>query len=393
MGNAAGKFFPRPFRLGCWILLGFGLVLITPVFLFWYPVLRAEWKMRRPAVYKPVAETLARYCQSDPALFPSTLDEPWLPKEAALVNSGWGGVSPDRAGIQFGGGFYHFGYKLERDPAASKPGANAWNMYAQGEGKPDMLLYSFTLAPSEKVNADELLARATAGYDAWLAKNPDDDNRMQESVEAFLRAGKIDGARQRCRDLAARMPAYYWVVLVNALLDVDEKSFAEGEKRIGDWAKKNPNFFGYLDLAYFHHLAGEPADAEAAIMEAVKYDANLAWGHGTNSDSRGYTAGYLALQSGRPGAAVAMADHMAAVTINGSYAKGAFRALKDAALKAEAGRPETLALDSHVGLYDPFARLDSAKLFNRRIAAAAVAIKAHNEQRYGSPTSSTTPHQ
>lgn len=74
-----------------------------------------EAKLQKPAIYEPVARTLAVYSQSDQSLFPKILSYAWVPGEASHLGHPWCEVTTNSAFVEFGGGFYHFGYKLALD--------------------------------------------------------------------------------------------------------------------------------------------------------------------------------------------------------------------------------------------------------------------------------------
>src|SRR5687768_12083223 len=78
-----------------------------------------ESRLRKPEIYQPVALRLATYCQSDRTLFPQYLSHAWLPAELAQVGHGRTTISTNHARVEMGGGFHHFGYRLELDGGAS----------------------------------------------------------------------------------------------------------------------------------------------------------------------------------------------------------------------------------------------------------------------------------
>ena len=54
-------------------------------------------------------------------------------------------VSTNAAFVEMGGGFYHFGYRLNFDEAASNPNTNVWQLYLYREGS-DKNTHLLTLA-------------------------------------------------------------------------------------------------------------------------------------------------------------------------------------------------------------------------------------------------------
>src|ERR1700678_2955520 len=69
-----------------------------------------------PTAFTPTAERLAKYCQSDRALFPRKLTYAWLPEEVSRGSYRFACTfDSDAAKVEFDGRFFDFGYELERD--------------------------------------------------------------------------------------------------------------------------------------------------------------------------------------------------------------------------------------------------------------------------------------
>jgi hypothetical protein len=281
-------------------------------------------------------------------------------------------VSRDGASLEFGGGFYHYGYSLARDAQRSRPGVTVWHLFRNAEGSEDQHLLTLETPAGERVTAAALAQRVGRGYDRQIvAAGSDEDARErlhQAKIQLFLRLHRVPDARRACAGMLAAMPDNWWARLVTALLTAEQHSPAEAERAYRAWVLGKPDFFRYLDLAYYHQLRGEPRKAALAVSAASRHDPNLEWGHGGNAEYRGYTAAMYSFQSGEFGAARALCDRLLPVTINGDFAKPALRALRAAAERGVNGeKPGALAWSEEIPLFDPFERVDIDRLLGRRL--------------------------
>jgi hypothetical protein len=363
--------------IGCVVLTGFLAVLVlNPVscalvgmFMGMGHILKSESALRKPRVYEPVGRTLALYCQSDPSLFPQYMGYAWLPEALNAVGHGRLSVREDRAHVEMGGGFHHFGYRLVQDPGTTSPATNAWHLYMYSEGSKDRHLKTFYLDAEHRLSPEDLLKSVVAGYDKQILCSPEDEEAHRGKIQVFLRFDRVTEAREACRSMLKAMPDAWWPVLVNALLLVDKNSLQEAEEIITRWVDRDRNYFRYMDLAYFFQLTGSPGKSAAAMRRSTEYDANTMWGHGGNSEYRGYTAAMYAYQSGEYETVVRLCDHLLEVTINGDYAKRGLRELKDAAVKARQ-RPDNapkVKWADGINPFDPFENLDIEKLLQRAV--------------------------
>jgi tetratricopeptide (TPR) repeat protein len=330
----------------CSILIGIlTLVAISPfgcailsVFVGMGGIRAMEARLQKPEMYEPVASNLALYCQSDQKLFPGYIGYSWFPPEIRKFGHGWGSITTNSAHIEFGGGFYHYGYRLELDPGASTGGTNVWQFFLYGEGSGDKHLTTLAVPATNTLPRDSLLKKVVAGYDERLLTSPKDAAAHQGKIQLLLRFNEIAKARAACKDMLSTMPDDWWAQLVNALVLAEEKSSEQAVQALQTWVQKNPNFFSCLDLAYYHQLRNEPTKAAQAMIKATEYDANTTWGHGGNSEFRGYTAAMYAFENGEYDAVLKLCDKLAKVTINGNYAKTGLQNLRSAAERGKRGR-------------------------------------------------------
>lgn len=339
------------------------VVIFVNVFLGMRQVHRIEAKLQEPSVFQPVARTLAVYCQSDFS-YADHADISWLAKElgAMAESTMYLRIEPDAGWVGMGGGFHHYGYRLNRDLAASKGEVNTWVMSFESEDSPDKVLETFTLPKSQKLTTEEFVQRIVEGHEILIQRAPKNEMLRREFIQTWLQFDRVPEARQECAGILKALPDEWWTVLTNALLLANTQSFEEGEKLIKSWAGRQENFFHYLDLAYFYHLTSHPREAAAALMKATEFDANTAWGEDGNAEYRGYTAAMYAFRAGDYQAAAKLCDHLLKVTINGKFAKVGLEALKSASEAGLGGKASAVTWDRDIRVFDPFEKVDIAKL-------------------------------
>ncbi len=109
---------------------GIGLLVVGAGAFLFYGIYRSTSKLDdvalSPANYEPAAMELARLCQSDPKLFNTDsigfldqFDPVWAPPAIAKLHPEDIDVTPDRATVTWGGGFYHCGWQLTRDKTSN----------------------------------------------------------------------------------------------------------------------------------------------------------------------------------------------------------------------------------------------------------------------------------
>ena len=152
-----------------WIAIGIVVFVLGAVLLRFIPciisqiiIIYEEAAVTDPAVCEAAAKPLARLCQSDPFFFH---DEPvfapaWLPPAICKLRPSWAKIKPEGATVEFGGGFYHYGYALSRDTAADTPTQNGWKLELYHEDSTDRLLKAFVLEKSDHLEIREFIDQA-----------------------------------------------------------------------------------------------------------------------------------------------------------------------------------------------------------------------------------------
>ena len=108
-------------------------------------------ELQKPAVFTPAALTLARMCLAGYTNGYHHFTN-IVPRSTNGFGDCWGGVSSNRASMEFGGGPWHFGYDLTLDETNSRKGTNYWILTMYSEGEPTRTLLEFPLSASETDN-------------------------------------------------------------------------------------------------------------------------------------------------------------------------------------------------------------------------------------------------
>ena len=236
-------------KIKLWILLGLGLVLLAvlifnPFSLILFSVLVGshqikitEGKLQKPEIYRPVAERLAIYCQSDQSLFPQILSYAWLPSEISSLGQPWCEVTTNGASVEFGGGFYHFGYGLELNQAASDTRTNVWNLFLVREESPDKPLMSLWLATTQHVTSGDLEKLVSASFDQ-LIKDGQPEGYVGK-VMLQLRFGQTAQAAATCEDWMKARPDSWKARLTYAHIRCRLGEIEPADTQFSKWVHAN----------------------------------------------------------------------------------------------------------------------------------------------------------
>jgi len=276
-----------------WILLGLvilAVLIFNPISLIILSVVVArvhitmiEAKLQKPAVYEPVARTLATYCQSDQSLFPKILSYAWLPGEISHLGHPWCEVTTNSAFVELGGGFYHFGYKLELDEVASTPakdvfqllgqngtastlGTNVWHLFLAREGSQDKPLMTLRLAATEHMTAADLEKLVGASFDQSIKEG---SGGYRSKVLLQLRFGQMAQAAATCVDWMKAKPdswlARFTYAHVRCRLGETEPAATE----FNEWVDTHKSFGNCIYLALFNYREGRTNQAVQAVQLAL----------------------------------------------------------------------------------------------------------------------------
>lgn len=105
-------------------------------------------ELQKAEVFTPAAFALAKMCQAgminEYAYFTNL-----VPRLQDGLGDCWGSISSNRANMEFGGGFWHFGYILTLDEDNSNRRTNYWILMKYAEGESDRTILKFSLPISD----------------------------------------------------------------------------------------------------------------------------------------------------------------------------------------------------------------------------------------------------
>lgn len=121
-------------------------------------------QLAAPAIAKEVCRDLARLgmtYRAHPEWFAATsrsvpFPTPWTPASVRQFEPRYIDIRADLVIVEFGGGFFHFGYGLSPAEPADANGAITWILSLDEEGSPSRELCRVTLTPADALKRDEL---------------------------------------------------------------------------------------------------------------------------------------------------------------------------------------------------------------------------------------------
>lgn len=343
-----------------WFFTPFGMFIAISIQMT--KIHRQEQKMQRPEFYVPLATNLALYCQSvDELQLTNTIGASRLPQPLPRLGSPWGMFYTNYAHIEFGGGSYHYGYRIKLDEEASNSRRNVWELYFHRDNPPDKLLHRVAITPTARVPLGMFVSNSIAEYDRRLAKEPTDLHLHRAKI-AFLLEHSRPQVRPACIEAVQALPNHWWPRMTLALVDSGKGKFAEASNDFRSFTEAHPGFSRYLYLAYFYQLTGKPHESAQAIEKAITFPIKDLDDDENNSECRGYTMGVYAFRNREFAAVVKLCDALLPVKENGGYAKSALRTLKSAAEAALAGNnPEFSPSEDVIG-FNPYEKIDAQAL-------------------------------
>jgi tetratricopeptide (TPR) repeat protein len=274
-----------------------------------------EAKLQQPDIFEPVARRLATYCQSDQSLFPKILSYAWLPGKIQHLEEPWCEVTPKSARVEFGGGFYHYGYNLELDQAKSFPATNVWNLFLAREGQDDKLLTTLALAVTQQVTAADLQKLLGASFDQLIKDNQPDSYRGK--VMSQLRFGQTAQAAATCEDWMKAKPDSWLARLAYAHIRCRMGETEPAAAGFSEWVNANKNFSLCIYLALFNYREGRTNQAVEAVRLALDQPFVESPGTGGNKFYLGQNGALIAYAGGDSDLCVLLCDKMLADSENG----------------------------------------------------------------------------
>jgi hypothetical protein len=327
-------------------------------------VRRLEARMQQAELYLPIATNLALYCQSSESLqLEGTIGAARLPQPLPALGASWASFFTNYAHVEFGGGFYHYGYRVQREEA-SDPETNLWRLYLFREGTDQKLLHRFALAAATRLSGAAFVSNSIAEYDRRLAKSPE-DIRLHQAKISLLAQYSPEAVPVACLDAVKALPRHWWPRLTLALVDTGRGEPSEASHELVKFVESRPGYSRYLYLSYFYQLNGKPKAAAQAIEKAISFPILDLEEDETNSECRGYAAGVYLYQNQEYSTVIKLCDALFPIRENGGYAKAALQSLRSAAESAAAGSNVEFAPSEAILRFDPYEKIDIKVLLGK----------------------------
>lgn len=354
--------------LGALLLIGY--LLAGPIAMFlsisqsMKSVRRLEQRLQKPEIFIPAATNLALYYQNRLELrLTNEIESENLPPPLPLLASPWAMFENNSVQVEFGGGFYHFGYELRL--ASSRDKTNLWEMYLYREEQDQKLLYQFPLADFAGESVADFESNSLATIESRIQASPREYSLYKDKIEFFAEYRPSD-ARAACSDAIAKIPNYWWPHLTLALIDATGGRIIKAQQELSAYVSRNPSYSRYIYLAYFYQRTGKPKEVASAIEKAISFPIVDQDDDDKNSECRGYSLGVYAFESHEYSTVLKLCDSLLLVKENGDYAKSALSDLRSAAQAALAGRNPQFSPNSAIARFDPYEKI-SSNLFSSKL--------------------------
>jgi hypothetical protein len=356
--------------IAAFVLLMVGFCRIVPHILLG-EIRRKEGTLRSAPVAHAVGPELAllsQTCKAHPEWF---ANEPafapaWTPASVLRLEPTWVDVGPDGARVEFGGGFYHFGYLLKRESQATETDRTAaWVLYLYSEDSKDRALDRFTFGADEALTEEQFVDRTLAELDRRIASG--DDAHVAGADDAFasvqrckfaIKHHQVERLRRAIRD-TARQNADAWRDVLLAYL-IDSRSDPPGAaERLRQWAASKGDFSAWLLGAYAFDKAGEPDAAEEAVLRACTFPADDPPWLSYNARYRGLALCYRLYAAGKRGACEALCGSLLAYSGSQDYLANDFLLIQKTCRSEKTSTAPAWVPTFQSGfVFDPFAGID-----------------------------------
>jgi hypothetical protein len=279
-----------------------------------------EAKLQKPEFYRPTALTVATYCQSDQNLFPQILSYAWLPGEVSHLGEPWCEVSSNFAHVEFGGGFYHFGYSLKLDKAAFVSATNVWKLFLAREEQPDKLLMILPLASTQHMEAADLVNLLRGSFDQIIKNNQ--PGGYKGKVMAQLRFGLMRQAAITCENWIKAKPDSWLARFTYAHICCRLGEAEAADNQFKDWVNIHQSFGNDIYLALFDFRERRTNQAIEAVHLALGQPLVESPNEGANIFYLAYNGAMIAYVGGDFDLCISICDKMLP---NNSYNAKAFR--------------------------------------------------------------------
>ncbi len=358
--------------VSCLIALMLGLVLmqrkvpglsIFSLFRTLSSIKEIERKLQTPEIYRLAATNLARYCQSKQSLgFSEELKTPEMPIPLPQLGSCYGVFRSNSVHVGYGGGHYHFGYKLRLDEEGSTVSSNRWDLFFYNDNYKDGPLYSFDLPSAARVSVDEFLGSALQEYDLRLRQTPQ-DLELHRSKIALLLQHRPKQAGYAISNMVGALPDHGWPRLTLALAEAGAGRYKQGQSGMLVFVESKPSFSSYLYLAYFYKTLGLHGEAANAVERAVTFPITNLDSDPNNARVRGYPLGVYLFENGHYSAVIKICDALLLVK-DGDFQAPELSALRANAEVALSGGKASFKPATAGRLFDPYEEFPLQRLLN-----------------------------
>jgi hypothetical protein len=341
-----------------------GMIVFIPIQMA--KIHRVEKRMQTPEIYREVGTNLALYCQSAEDLnLTNTLGPSRLPQPLPQLGSPRGMFNTNFAHVEFGGGFYHYGYSIELDESASARATNVWELRFVSENRAsEKLLLRFAIPASARYSMPAFLKNSLAEYDVRIAKSPGEIALYKAKINLLSQYDRAQ-LRPACIATIKALPDHWWPRLTLALLDTGGGNFAAASSNLVTYVEAKPSYSRYIYLAYFYQLTDKPDDAAKAVEKAVTFPITDLADDETNSECRGYSAGVYLYEHRKYSSVIKLCDSLLPISINGNYAKSALDNLKASAQASLSGTASTFVRSEEVLGFDAYENFDIRSILSR----------------------------
>lgn len=336
-----------------------------------------EAELSSSAVAPLVAKELAILCETSRIHPDWFVDEPplapaWTPQIVLKYQPTWVEVSPDGARVEFGGGFYHFGYSLEPAPQDDPTAGAVWILSLYREESPSQEIARVTILPTDVLTRAEFIQRTFTEFERRIGvragtgiANDGENSPSVQRVRFALKHAQIDEVRAAIRETANSNPAAWHEVLLTFLLDrrVDPEN---ADRRLQQWASTRGGFSAWLLAAYAYDKAGDLDAAVRAVERACETPADDPEWLAYHARARGHPMCRRLYILGRFSIAEKLCDHLLRYKASGDHMADSLTAIRDACRAAAASSSPARIESFETGdsLVDPFTGIDVNALLN-----------------------------
>lgn len=328
---------PEKRRIPIWLIgvAALGLLLFAyPMGMLVFGIIRMyieDASIKRPKVYEPVLETMAKYYQSDPELIPGSMNHGWFPEPLRSKERGVGMVLPQRGQvrIELGAGFHHYGYELRLNESRSDETTNYWEIYYASEGHREYL--DASRIPKSAHFTEEQIADQITGVFDYLADAPK-YGEVVERVMLFLRHGHLEKAIAYCQGWSenyteSALAQFTWAHLICRMGESTRATH-----QFADWVLEHESFPNLIYFALFNMREGQKQEALAAIRKALDVPFRQAPDATVDNYYLGHNAAVYAFQQREYALCLQLCESMLASPRKDPYWRAAIWKLEAAAL-------------------------------------------------------------